>query len=174
MPPRPGRPSFVVTGRVIKPYGVLGWVKVEVLTDNPSRFRAGSSFILEGKEHGERLCLEEAREAPGALLAKFRGLDSRRKAGELTGRRLLVTPEELGEAPPRCLWEHQVLGLEVRTGDGGYLGRVVEIMETGANDVLVVGGERERLIPMIEEVVVGIDVEAGVITIEPLPGLLED
>jgi 16S rRNA processing protein RimM len=174
MPPHSRRPAFVVTGRVTKPYGVDGWVKVEALTSNPQRFREGSTFILEGDEEGERLCLEEVRESPGVLLVKFRGMATRTQAEELAGRMLFVTPREVGKAPPQSMWEHELLGMEVRTRDGRCLGEVAEVMETGANDVLVVRGEMECLIPFIEDVVVGIDVEAGAITIEPLPGLLEE
>ncbi len=174
MPHHPRKPSLVVTGRVIKPYGVLGWVKTEVLTTNPYRFRPGNAFILEGEARGERLLLEEAREARGALLLKFRGLDDRERADKLSGRLLMVPPEEVGEALPGEIWEHQLLGLEVRTREGRCLGEVEEVLETGANDVLVVRGERECLIPMTEEVVKEIDLEGGTITIAPLPGLLEE
>jgi 16S rRNA processing protein RimM len=174
MPPLPGKPPLVITGRVIKPYGVNGWVKVEPLTANPRRFQPGNAFILEGRERGERLSLEEARQGSGALLAKFQGLDSREDAEKITGRLLMVTPQEVGEAPEGEVWEHQLLGAKVRTREGRHLGEVSEVLETGANDVLVVQGDREYLIPMTREVVVEIDLEEGTITIEPLPGLLEE
>jgi len=174
MPPTPGRPSLVVTGRVIKPYGVRGWVKIEVLSLNPLRFQTGNSFVLEGKEEGSRLVIEEMQETGGALLVKFQGMEDRRQAELIAGRRLLVTPEEIGEAPDDAFWEHQVMGMEVRTREGKRLGEVMEVMETGANDVLVVQGEREYLIPMIGEVVKEIDLDGGTIIIEPLPGLLEE
>jgi 16S rRNA processing protein RimM len=174
MPLLSGKPSLIITGRVIKPYGVLGWVKVEVLTANPQRFQPGSTFILEGRESGERLLLEEAREGPGALLVKFRGYEERELAEKLSGRMLMVTPQEVGEAPPDTVWEHQLLGLEVRTRTGKCLGKVAEVMETGANDVLVVEGETECLIPMTSEVVLEIDLEGGAIVIDPIPGLLEE
>lgn len=173
MPREGGRPDFVVTGRVLKPHGVLGWVKAEPLTTNPERFRAGRSFILEGEQEA-RLVLEGVEERAGCLLLKFRGLGTRREAEALSGRCLMVRPEELGEAPPGAYWEHQVVGLEVFTRAGRRLGEVAEVMETGANDVLVVEGEREFLIPMTEQVVVSIDLESGRIVVEPLPGLLED
>lgn len=163
----------MVTGRVIKPYGVLGWVKVEVLTANPRRYRKGSAFLLEGCEEGERLLLEEVKEGAGALLVKFQGLDDREQAERLKGRRLLVTPDDIGEPPRDHLWEHQLLGLEVITGQGRHLGEVVEIIETGANDVIVVKGDKECLIPMIEEIIVDVDLEEGKLIVEPLPGLLE-
>ncbi len=172
-PPR-DEPAFIVTGRVIKPYGVLGWVKVEVLSSNPHRFRAGNSFVLEGGEEGGRLLLEEARPRPASLLAKFAGIDDREGAEGIAGRLLMVTPQEVGEAPEGAVWEHQLLGLRVSTRGGRCLGEVLEVLETGANDVLVVGGERECLVPMTAEVVREIDLEAGAIVIEPIAGLLEE
>ena len=163
----------MTTGRVIKPYGVLGWVRVEVLTTNPLRYRKGSGFFLEGHEEGERLLLEEVKESAGTLLVKFQGLDDRKQAERLRGKRLLVTPDDIGEPPQGHLWEHQLLGLEVITTQGRNLGEVVEIIETGANDVIVVKGGKEYLIPMIEETVVDVELEEGKLIIEPLPGLLE-
>jgi len=164
----------VVTGRVIKPYGVQGWVKIEVLSVNPRRFQVGSAFVLEGDEDKERIILEETREDAGALLARFQGRENREQAAELSGKRLLVTPDEVDEAPPGSFWEHQLIGMTVNTCAGACLGEVIEVMETGANDVLVVKGDTECLIPMIEEVVTEIDVEAGTIIVDPLPGLLEE
>ena len=172
-PPYGGAP-YVVTGRVIKAYGVLGWVKIEVLSSNPRRFTPGNAFFLEGSEREGRLILEEVSEAPGALLVRFRGFTDRAQALQLAGCRLLVTAEEVGEPPPGSLWEHQVIGLEVRTCGGERLGVVEEVMETGANDVLIVQGDKEYLIPMTAEVVREIDPHGGAITIEPLPGLLEE
>ncbi len=163
----------MVVGRALKPHGLQGWIRLEVLSENPHRFTPGNSFILEGREKGERLLLEKVGEDRVGLKAKFLGIDSRQDAERIAGRTLFVTPEETGEPPPYRLWEHQVLGLEVRTRDGCVLGQVVEVMETGANDVLVVEGEGEYLIPAIAQVIKGVDRESGVITIEPLPGLLE-
>jgi 16S rRNA processing protein RimM len=174
MPPRPAKSSLVITGRVIKPYGVLGWVKVEPLSTNPLRFQPRNSFILEGREAGERLLLEEVREGSGVLLVKFQGFEDREEAEKLSGRLLMVETSEVGDAPPGSFWEHQLLGLEVRTCDGKCLGEVAEVLETGANDVLVVKGEAECLIPMTAEVVKEIDLAEGTVTIDPLPGLLEE
>ncbi len=173
MPPLPEKPALVITGRVIKPYGVLGWVKVEPLSANPRRFQPGNTFILEGEERGERLLLEKVEQGPVTLLLKFRGLESREDAERIAGCMLMVTPHEVGEAPPGEVWEHQLLGLEVRTSGGTDLGEVAEVLETGANDVLVVRGDREYLIPMTREVIAEIDLEEGLVVIDPLPGLLE-
>lgn len=145
-----------------------------MLSTNPLRFQPGNGFILEGKEEGARLVIEKTQEAGDALLVKFRGLEDRGQAERIVGRRLLVTEEEIGEAPADAFWEHQVMGMKVRTREGKNLGEVMEVMETGANDVLVVRGEKEYLIPMTGEVVKEIDLESGSILIEPLPGLLEE
>ncbi len=171
MSPRFRKPSRVIAGRVIKAHGVLGWVKVEVLSSNPSRFRAGNVFYLEDGE--EVLVLEASRPAPDALLVKFRGVDDREAASGLRGKDLTITPEQMGEPPEDAWWEHDLLALQVYDVDGNMLGEVTEVMETGANDVLVVRGEeREYLIPMISDVVVEVDLALERITVRPLPGLL--
>ncbi len=162
---------FVTAGRVIRPHGLQGWVKVAVTSENPLRFSPGNSLIVEGAPR--RLVIEEARPVPGCLHVKFAGIDDRDQAMAIKGRELLVTEEEVGPPPPGSFWEHQLLGLRVETLGGEGLGRVEEILVTGSNDVLIVGGEREALIPLTREVVREVRLEEGVILIEPLPGLLE-
>ncbi|MGQ9476704.1 MAG: ribosome maturation factor RimM [Actinomycetota bacterium] len=171
MPSGPRKPSRVIAGRVIKPYGILGWVRVEVLSANPGRFVPGNVFLLGGGK--ERLVLEAVQKEPGSLLAKFEGVDDRTRAGELAGEFLMITPEQMGEPPPGSYWEHDLLCLRVYDVEGGFLGEVLEVLETGANDVLVVRGEggEERLIPLIEEVVVEIDLPGERMIIRPLPGM---
>jgi 16S rRNA processing protein RimM len=173
MAPSQGEP-YIATGRIIKPFGVLGWVKVASLTSNPDRFRAGNSFMVEGREPGPRLVIEAEEGRGGELRVKFEGVDDREGAEKLAGRLLLLRPEELGEAPQDAFWEHELLGLAVETTDGRPLGEVTEVIETGANDVLVVSGERECLIPVIEEVVKAVDLEKRVMIIQAIPGLLEE
>ncbi|MEJ5185964.1 MAG: ribosome maturation factor RimM [Candidatus Geothermincolales bacterium] len=176
MPGRFSLRDLVVAGKVIKPHGVLGWVKVQVLSSNPGRFAVGNSFILEGREATDRLVIQRVKRTSGdAILVKFEGMETRDQAELIRGRRLFITPDEVGEPPPGCYWEHQIVGLEVITTEGLGLGKVREVMETGANDVLVVRqGSKERLIPMIEDVVKEVDLERKVLVIFPMPGLLED
>jgi 16S rRNA processing protein RimM len=163
---------LIVTGRVIQTHGLKGWVKVFPLSENPHRFSRGNAFIVEGKE--ERLTIEEVRKSRTSLLVKFAGIDDREGAMSLKGRELYVSEEEVGPPPPDSYWEHQLLGLGVYTMEGRYLGKVSEVFPTGSNDVLVVKGEREYLIPFIREVIREISLEKGRISIEPLSGLLED
>jgi len=166
------RLRYIISGKVIQPHGLKGWVKVAVTSENPLRFREGGTLILEGDLR--RLTVESTRPVHGCLLVKFEGIEDRDQAMTLKGRELWVTEEEVGPPPPGTYWEHQLMGLEVLTAGGKSLGRVVEILVTGSNDVLVVQGEREVLVPLLRDVVKGVDLEEGRMLIEPLPGMLED
>jgi 16S rRNA processing protein RimM len=107
-------------------------------------------------------------------LLKITGVDSREAAQELVGSTLYIPDSEAVELPAGMYFWHQIIGLTVKSTDGVDLGRVTQILETGANDVYVVeGSQGEVLIPATQEVVHSIDVPAGVITIELMEGLLE-
>jgi 16S rRNA processing protein RimM len=162
---------FIIAGKVIQPHGLKGWVKVAVTSENPLRFTPGSSLIVEGTNR--RLNIEETKPVPGCLHVKFSGVDDRDQAVMLKGRELWVTEEEVGPPPPDTFWEHQLLGLRVETLQGEQLGLVDDILVTGSNDVLIVKGTREVLIPLMRDVVREVRLEEGVILIEPLPGLLD-
>ncbi len=167
--------EYLIVAKVTEPHGMQGWVKLANLSDNPDRFRAGSRFFVQVEPGDYReMMLEEVREAPGSLRAKFAGMDSRDEADALRGKDLLVPEAEAGElAEEHAYWEHQILGLRVVTSEGDTLGEVAEILYTPANEVYVVRGERQYLIPAIRDVVMNVDLDSGVMTIEPLPGLLE-
>lgn len=102
------------------------------------------------------------------------GIEDARAAQALKGATLFAAPSDLPVPKPGEFYYFQVLGMEVRFADGRVLGRIEEVFFTGANDVWVVrGGETEVLIPVIEDVVKAIGLDAGFATIEPIPGLLE-
>ena len=81
--------------------------------------------------------------------------------------------EEAADLPEGSFYHHQIIGLAVRTTDGRDLGTLSDIIETGSNDVYVVTGpDGEALIPAIPDVVQDVDISGGIITVEPVPGLL--
>ncbi len=99
----------------------------------------------------------------------------RNSAEELRGHLVQVRSQEAAPLGPGEYYEHQILGLNVVTTGGEALGRVAEILETGANDVYVVHGPRgEILLPARKEVIQDINLEAGRMTVILLPGLLPD
>ena len=168
-PQQPAPPDRLIVGRIIRAWGLRGQVKVETLTDFPRRFRVGASFFVGEDEY---LC-EGVMRPSGSLVLKLQGVDTPAQADLLRGASVEVATSQAEPLPEGTYYYYQVIGLEVHTVGGEYLGRVEEILPTGSNDVYVVRGPRgEVLIPATGEVVTAVDLEAGRITIQPMPGLL--
>lgn len=162
--------NFFTVGRIVAPWGIRGEVKVEILTDNPKRFAPNSHVFLKGSP----VLIERARAIGKSAVVKLKGVDTRNDAEALRDQVLEVPEADLMPLKPGEYYEHQIIGLLVRTKEGDVLGTVTEVLYTGSNDVYVVRGEKkEYLIPAIADVVQEIDLERGQIIIEPLPGLLE-
>lgn len=143
------------------------------LTDFPERF-AEMKTVLVGEGH-RRYRILGARQHRGLVLLRLRGVDDADAAEALRGEVLRVPIAEavaLGE--DQYFW-YQIIDLEVVTTAGKSLGKIVDIIKTGANDVYVVRGTRgELLIPAIEDVVRAVDLGAGRIVVELIPGLVDD
>ncbi len=170
-PPRPAEPRFVVVGRVIRPHGVRGELRVEILTDYPERLPDRRMLYL-GSE-ARPYAVEGVRFHQGAVLIKLAGCDDRSAAEQLRGQWVQIPIEEAVPLEEDEYYYFQVVGVEVVTDKGEALGRVVEVLDTGANDVYVIHGPRgEVLIPAIEEVVRELDLEARRMVVVILPGLL--
>lgn len=107
-------------------------------------------------------------------MVKLRGIDTPEDAAKLRGAPLQL-PESEFPAPPQNTYYHfQILGLRVRTTTGEDLGVLEEILENPANDVYVVRGQKgEVLVPAIGDVIKEIDLQRGVITVEAIPGLMD-
>ena len=162
------REGFVAVGSVKSPWGRLGEVRVKSLTDNPSRFAPGQELYI----RGERYISQTARPHKGDVLLKLEGVDSPEDAEALRGTTIEVPLEWLVRLPEDTFYQFQLLGMEVWTSQGEYLGKVAQIIETGSNDVYVVqGGEREILLPAIGEVVKEVDVAAGRMVVALMEGL---
>jgi 16S rRNA processing protein RimM len=162
----------VEVGYVLGPRGDEGAVVVEPLTDVPDRFYNLQQVWLRPRVGPGHLCrvLEVIDQTSrGHLVIRIAGVDSREAAGKLRGAVLCVRPQDSPPLPEGLFYVHQILGLDVVTKDGRCLGRVEEILRTGANDVYVVG---KYLVPAVRQVVVEIDLKASRIVIDPLPGLL--
>jgi 16S rRNA processing protein RimM len=107
-------------------------------------------------------------------LIRLEGVDDAAAAEELRRAELTIPLAEVAPLEPDSYYQWQIIGLAVETTAGERLGTVDDIWPTGANDVLVVtGGRKQYLIPETDEVIRTVDLERGVITIEPLEGLLD-
>jgi 16S rRNA processing protein RimM len=145
-------------------------MKCRLVTDFPDRFRAGAHLTLGSTIH----TVEEATVRGGFVYLKFADIVDRTAAEQFRGAEVLVPTREAVRLPEGQFYWHQVIGLRVEdTRTGQTLGTVVDILETGANDVYVVRGPRgEILIPAIKDVIKNIDPDSGRILVEPLPGML--
>ena len=155
--------DWVLMGRIVGVFGVRGWVKV--FSDTAPRAgiidyrdwhlrRPGGDWtpirVLEGRTQGK------------GVIVRLAGCDDRDQAQAWVGAEIAVRREQLAEPEAGEYYWADLVGLAVSTLDGVPLGRVDHLIETGANDVLVVQGERERLIPYDPEGVVReIDLEQG-------------
>jgi 16S rRNA processing protein RimM len=164
----------VVIGRILSSHGLKGEVNIRPLTFSPDRFDDLSRLFI--KQNGEIrvLNIEYYRLRGRTAVLKFREINSREDAIALGGLDLLVPEEESPPLPEGVYYYYQIKGLDVYTLDGSYLGKVIDIIETGSNDVYVVkGGEKEFLIPAIEDIINEIDLKSRRIIITPIEGLLE-
>jgi 16S rRNA processing protein RimM len=157
-------------GRIARSHGVGGEVSVQPLTEVGARFEPGSVLRL---EDGRTLTVERSRPHRHRLLVRFEEIGDRDAADALRGLVLLVAADTAPpiEEPDR-FWIHQVVGLEVVTEEGRSLGRIREVQGNPANDLWVT--DEGHLIPAVREVVVGVDLTGGRVTVRPLPGLLEE
>ena len=162
-------PGHVAIGRIGAPWGVRGAVRVLPLTDRRRQLAAGRTVNVAG----ERRTIESARWQKGLVYLHLSGIEDREAAAELRGRLLAIAESELEPLPEGQYYRFQLIGLAVISTDGEELGRVTEVLSTGANDVYVVSGDRgELLLPATDEVVREIDLEGSRMLIEALPGLL--
>ncbi len=131
-------------------------------------------YLEIGLESREYRLVTAARAGRGHLRIVLDGVTGRESAEALSSAVLSVATSDLPALKPGEFYHFQIIGIEVRLTDGRPLGRIEDIISTGANDVWVVRGERgEVMVPVIEDVVKAIDLAARVATIEAIPGLLE-
>lgn len=153
-------------GRILGPFGIQGWVKLKTFTESPDGLAGHPAWWLRTKSGWRSAALEEFKVRPAAVSAKLRGVDDRDAAELLRGSDIAVTREGLGEAKEGEIYWVDLVGLAVVNLQGESLGRVEELIRTGGSDVLVVRGERERLIPFIAVYVKSVDREARRITVD--------
>jgi len=168
----------LVVGRVSRPHGVRGELAVDVRTDDPElRLAAGAVLATEPAAAGP-LTVVRTRWHSGRLLVTFTGIDDRNGADGLRGVLLLVNSEELEDvADPDEFRDHQLIGLAVLGPDGEHVGDVADILHYG-QDLLVVSGSgkqsgKDIMIPFVSAIVPEVDLAAGVLRIDPPPGLLD-
>ena len=156
----------VVVGRVSDAFGIRGQVKVRAFTDSPETLLGYTRWTLEIRA-GETLpfLVESAHLQGRFLIAQLGGIETRDQALDLKGCDISIGIEELPALPAGEFYHFQLIGLEVVDVDGHSYGCVEEIMQTGANDVLITKGTATYLIPYIPDVVHEVDLDARIIRV---------
>ena len=166
----------LVIGRVARAHGVHGDVSIDVRTDDPDRrFAVGASLATEPSDRGP-LKVVTSRWHSGRLLVSFDGLTDRTAAEALRGTMLVVDVDEAERfSDPDEFYDHHLIGLRARTPDATEIGVVSDVLHLPAQDVLAIKrlDGVEILVPFVAELVPAVDVDAGTVTIEPRPGLLD-
>ena len=163
--------GFLAVARVVGAHGIRGEVRCELITDFPDRLKQ-TTHLYRGDDHTP-VELERARLDKHGAILKLASAQSRDEAAALRGELLYVAEADAVHLPEDSYFWHQIIGLSVRTDTGEVLGRIAEIMPTGSNDVYVVEQQdRQILLPAIKDVVQDIDLEAGVMTVHLIEGLV--
>lgn len=159
-------------GRILRPHGIRGEVRMEVLTAYPERLSLHQVLYV-GPDYAP--CpVEQIRFHQGAALLKFANCNDRTTAETLRGSLVYIPLEEAVPLEEGEYYLFQVIGVEVFSDGGESLGQVVDVLESPAHDIYVVRGPRgEFLVPAVEEFVRELDLVARRMTIALLPGLLE-
>lgn len=161
-------PKLVTVGRIVGAWGVKGWVRVRSFTDPPDNIAGFPAWTLcrEGRE--SQLRLEEGRlHGRGQIVAKLESIADRDAAAALAGSDVAVARSDLEPCRDGEYYWADLEGLEVVAVDGQSFGRIDHLLRTGSNDVIVVRGERERLIPFIDgDVIKSVDIVGGRVVVD--------
>lgn len=157
----------VVLGRVSGIYGVKGWFKVFSYTEPRDAILQYRNWLLKDGETWREAQLDQGKKHGKSVIACIAGVTERDAAAGLLGMDIAVAREDMPKLTQGEYYWHDLEGMEVVDGSGRSLGRVSYLLATGANDVLVVQGEQEILVPfVVDKVIKDVDVEQRVISID--------
>lgn len=154
--------EYIVIGKITKTHGLFGNVKVVPMTNVEEIFlNLKEVFVKDETRNGiYRVNVQKIKKIGKNYLLKIAGIDSLEKAKKIVGMQLLLKTEELPKLSSDEYYFYQLLNVDVYNETGEKLGRVIDIIETGSNDVVVVKTkDGEILIPMVKEYVVSFEPE---------------
>lgn len=165
--------EYLIVGQIVAPHGIRGEVKVRLITEEPEFLQTLETLYVD--EAAPRpLQVANVRFHRGHALVQFEHITTRSEAERLRGLYVLIPKAWAPPLEEDEYYVHEIVGLRVVTTAGEELGRVVDVLFTGANEVYVVRGGPygEVLIPAIKEVVRAVDLEAGEMRVELIEGLI--
>lgn len=167
-----GKDNFVAVGYIVRPHGIKGDIKIMPLSDNPLRYSTLKKVYIFTKSGKKECVVNKVKKTKGGLIVGFAPPLTVSEAEESAGGHIMVSADEVPGLGKGRYYHFEIIDMEVYTTDGGYLGRISDILSTGSNDVYIVkGNDREYLIPAIYDVIKEVDTTAKRMVIELIDGL---
>jgi 16S rRNA processing protein RimM len=166
-----GEPVYLTVGFLRRPHGLHGEIIMDLRTDFPERLKSGRKLFL-GEEH-KPMTLVSARPHAKGMLIKFKGVETPEDVGQFRNQWVYVKASDVPPLPEGQIYQHELFGFKVLDESDNLLGELVEIIETGANDVYVVRDDsgHEILLPAIPSVVLDLDPARRLMRVHLLEGL---
>ncbi|MCK5033028.1 MAG: 16S rRNA processing protein RimM [Calditrichia bacterium] len=163
-----------VVGKVLKPQGIRGEIKVKSVSPNPQRFKTLKKVFIE-KETLKTYSIESVRVSDKFVFLKLLGINNREESEILRGCDILIDKSELIDLVTDEYFVHDLIGCKVITEDGLILGELIDVAQYSSNDVYVVKNDvgKEILIPAAKEVIKQVDIKNKQIKVHLLEGLLD-
>jgi len=159
--------QHISVGKISGVFGVKGWVKVFSFTDPRENILTYSPWLLKKGDETKTVNVVDGQLQGKTIVAQLTGVDDRDQAASLMGWDIFITQDQLPKAAKGEYYWSDLIGLNVETIDGVQLGVVDSLLETGANDVVIVQGERERVIPFLQgQTIINVDLNAGKIVVD--------
>jgi len=147
-------------GKISGVFGVKGWVKVFSFTDNKENILNYSPWLLKKDSETRLIKVIDGKLQGKAVVAQLEAVNDRDQAASLMGWDIFITPDQLPKAAKDEYYWSDLIGLSVETSLGVQLGVIESLMETGANDVVIIKGDRERVIPFLQgQTIISIDLD---------------
>ena len=162
-----GCKQWVVVGRIGAPYGIRGWMHLQSFTSPPENLFEYTEWRIDTGWGEQTLSPELTRKHGRGWVVKLPGCESREQAGRYRAAEICISRDALPEPAIDEFYWSDLEGLEVRSLDGKVLGVVDHLLATGANDVLVVRGDKEHLVPFVSpDYVKVVDLEVRFIEVD--------
>ncbi|HEY62758.1 MAG: 16S rRNA processing protein RimM [Anaerolineales bacterium] len=173
--PFPGEPEFLAVGKLHRPHGLTGEIIMSVWTDFPERLTPGTKVFL-GKDY-KIVKIHSVRWHRNDILISFENYETREAVGVFRNQEVFVRADDRPPLKDGFYYLHQLLGLRVvEDSNKKLLGFLVEVLETGANNVFIIRPEsgKDILLPDIDSVILNINFEEGEMIVHLIPGLVEE
>lgn len=158
--------KYVSIGKIVSTHGLKGEVKFLYYNESPEGLFNYNAFLIKQAEEWVEIKPERIRQQKGVYYIKFQGHDTVEKVTSFTNKELFVKEEDLPPLKDDEYYDYQLIGLNVIDEKGNTLGSVQHVIHTKANDVLMVKGKKEFLIPMVDTFIKSIDLKRAVICVE--------